>query len=81
MYNDGVHYILCWHKQHKYVINKLETPGRQITTNCFVQAYFEFEHMYAQHMSDISFLWLSRGGSIILILPFPEVMLQNLDNF
>ena len=22
-------------------------------------AYFEFEHMYAQHMSQISFLWLS----------------------
>ena len=39
--------------------DKLETPGRQITTNCFVRAYLEFEHMYAQHMSDIPFQWLS----------------------
>ena len=53
MYNDGVHNIRCRLKQHKYVINKLETPGRQITTSCFVWAYFEFEHMYAQDMSQI----------------------------
>ena len=37
----------------------LETPGRPTITNCFVRAYFEFEHMYAQHMSDIPFSWLS----------------------
>ena len=61
MYIDGIHNILCRQEQYKHVTNKLETPGRQITTNCFVRAYFEFEHMhmYAQHMSQISFLWLS----------------------
>ena len=59
MYSDGTQNILCRQNRFIDLTDKLKTPGRQITTNCFVRAYLEFEHMYAQHMSDIPFQWLS----------------------
>ena len=37
----------------------IDSPGRQIITNCFVRSYFENEHMYAQHTSEIPYKWLS----------------------
>lgn len=40
-------------------VDDLQYPGRRITTNCFVRAYFGYENMYAQHMSDIPYTWLS----------------------
>ena len=58
MYTDGAQTVLCRQNPNSDAQSRLETPGRQITTNCFVRAYFEFEHMYAQHMSEIPFLWL-----------------------
>ncbi len=59
MYTDGAQTVLCRQNPTSDAQRRLEMPGRQITTNCFVRAYFEFEHMYAQHMSEIPFLWLS----------------------
>ena len=66
MYSNGTQDILCRQNRFIDLTDKLETSGRQITTNRFVRAFPEFEHVYAQHMSDIPFQWLSSDHTFIV---------------
>ena len=48
MYCDAVVSAVCA-VAPSVALASVESPGRRIVTNCFVRAYFENEHMYAQH--------------------------------
>ena len=37
----------------------LQTPNRKLITNCFVQAYLEFEDLYSHRMTQLPCVWLS----------------------
>ena len=59
MYHDAAISRTAPHNALSLASISIDSPGRQIITNCFVRSYFENEHMYVQHTSEIPYKWLS----------------------
>ena len=59
MYHDEANSRTALHNALSLVSMSIDSPGRQIVTNCFVRSYFENEHMYTQHTLEILCKWLS----------------------
>jgi hypothetical protein len=59
MYHDAAFSRAATDNALSSVSISIESPGRRIITNCFVRSYFENEHMYAQHTSELPYKWLS----------------------
>ena len=59
MYHDAANLRTAPHDALSFVSTSIDSPGRQIVSNCFVRSYFENEHMYAQYTSEIPYKWLS----------------------